>query len=370
MKRLALLACLTTPAAFAVPVETNPDTAMSLGSTDPAPATQEDVGPHALGLTLYADNDGSILKPNGRTDRHYTAGTGIGVQWQNPSTDVLASSLPTIDGEFNRDTKGTSFAGGAIVSMNMYTPEDIASSQPILDDRPYAGWTYGGFMLQRANRASGIPVFEHLELDLGTIGPSGQAGKVQKWVHKTLGYTYPSGWDNEIRDEVGGDLRFQRRWRIDLIRSVNPNGFGMQLIPEAGITGGTFHDNLSGGATLRAGWNLPDDSGPDRMRFPGDFTQAAARANGSNGNFGVYGFLRSSGRYVIHDSTIEGSFFRSNPVEAEIESFVAEIQTGVAMQFLRHWEISYSQTYTSPEFVDQRDWDSFGSFTLRYFTAW
>jgi lipid A 3-O-deacylase len=321
----------------------------------------------ALGLSLCCENDGSFVHPNGATDRHYTSGTGVAVQWQDGDTDKLVGAIPSIDDEFAPETPGTSFAGGVVLSLNMYTPEDISDPNPIYDDRPYAGWTYAGLIVQRADRADTVPVFEHMELDLGTVGPTGKAGDVQRWVHRELGYQVPEGWDNQIRDEVGLDFRYQRRWRMDLLGDPGGRGAGVQLIPEAGATLGTVHINAGTGALLRAGWNLPDDFGPGHMRFASDFTRSFANASSAPGG---YFFIRSAGAIVGHDSTIDGSFTRNSPVEGASEVLTGEVQVGLAVQFLKYFELSYAQTYMTREFVGQKHIDGYGALNLTAVYTW
>lgn len=354
----------------------------SLPTTEAAPTFAAASRPasaadHALGVSFYWENDGNFAKPNGATDRHYSAGDAVAVQWQNPWTNDLVSQLPSINEEFAPQTPGVSYAAGAILSLNIYTPTDLTDPYPIYDDRPYAGWTYVGLIVQRANRSTSIPTFEHMELDLGTIGPDGYAGDTQKFVHKRFGFTDPEGWDNQIRDNFGLDFKYQRRWRLDLVSDDNPSKFGVQFIPDAGAVAGTMHDNLSVGGTLRAGWNMPDDSGPNRMRYASDFTRSFARTDGTDvtwshflESLSGYLFVRPDGRYVARDATIQGAFFRHSPVTLDVEPFVGELQMGFAIQFLSHWEVGYSQTYSTKEFDGQHGGDSFGAITLTYVSAW
>lgn len=325
-------------------------------------------GSDAIGATFFYENDSRSAKPNNETDRHYTGGGAVALQWQSPQTSELVGSLPSFDGEFAKGTPGVSYGMGFIASLQVFTPEDIDDPAPIPDDRPYAGWLYGGLIAQRANRSVPTPVFEHFELDLGTIGPSSQADKVQRWLHARLGDTMPEGWSNQVKDDFGGDFKYLRRWRMDL-GTHEDGSAALQLLPEAGATAGTMHINANAAATLRYGWNLPDDFGPGRVRYAGDFTRPFQRDN-PMGDIGGYVFLRPGGRAVAHDSTIDGSFFRSSPVEQNSEVFVAEIAAGFAVQFAQHFEISYAQTYTSPEFIHQSAWDSYGTIMFSMVYAW
>ncbi len=335
--------------------------------TDIQPVSRPVRNTGAMGLSLYFENDGAFARPNGSTDRHYTSGTGIAVQWQSPVTDEMVGAIPSIGDEFAPERPGISFGAGVVLSLNMYTPEDISDPEAIYNDRPYAGWTYVGLIAQRANRAGSIPVFEHIELDVGAVGATGQAGKVQRWVHEHYGSQIPEGWDYQIRDEVGFDYRYQRRWRIDLMSESARHGGAVQLIPEAGVTLGTVHLNAGAGALLRAGWNLPDDFGPGSMRFASDFTRSFA--NGGP-RIGGYVFIHPSGAVVGHDSTIDGSFFQSSPVEGASQTLTGALQMGLAIQFLGHFEVSYSQTYLTHEFVGQKTKDGYGALNLTAIYTW
>ena len=293
------------------------------------------------------------------------------MQWQSPGTTEVLSKIPSIAGEFDADRPGVSYAGGFLVSMNIYTPKSILDPEIRPDDRPYAGWAYAGFIGQRTNRDATTPVFEHWELDAGALGPMSRAGDVQKWVHENFDEQHPEGWEYQVRDEVGLDLKYQRRWRFDLMTSERPTGPGLQLIPDAGATLGTLHINATAGATLRFGWNLPDDFGPGRMRYADDFTRPLGSSDGLDRGISGYFFVRPGVRAVAHDATLGNSFFRNdNPVEVDSQPVGGDVAAGVVVTFFRHWRFGWTHTFVSPEFKGQGAWHSFGTLTLSGVYAW
>jgi len=363
-------AATATTSAAAATTEASPEPLSGMGGSRPG-------APHdyAVGLTAIFENDGTIAKPNNNTDRHYTAGIGVAVQWQAPWLTELLGGLPSLGGEFDPSHPGVSYSMGLICAMQIYTPEDLTRKDPIYDDRPYAGWSYAGVIAQRASRYADTPVFEHFEFDGGTVGPSGHAGDVQRWVHQRFGYVEPNGWDNQVRDEVGADFKYLRRYRIDLLTSDRPQGPGVQVLPDAGLVAGTIHSNLNAGAALRAGWNLPNDFGPGSLQLPADYTAPKFGAddfswNGFTRSLSAYAFVRPAGRMVLHDSTIEGSYFRDNLVTQDAQTWVGEVQGGVVISMLRCIELGYSQTYSTREFTRQRGTDSYGSISLRVNYTW
>ena len=340
-----------------------------IGAATKAASCPADSTAPVVGLSLFWENDGNFAKPNNSTDRDYSSGLGLAVQWQSQDTSSLVSEIPSLNQEFSRQSPGTSYAMGLTASMNIYTPDYFDHPQTQYTQHPYAGWTYGGLIVQRANRAADTPVQEHMELDVGTIGQASQAGKAQVWLHRRFSYATPEGWDNQIEDDFGADVKYLRRWRVELIQTDHAWRPGVQLLPEAGFTLGTMHDNLSVGATLRLGWNLPDDFGPARLRYAADYTRPFDRCN-PLGKWAGYFFVRPGGRIVAHDSTIDGSFFRSNTDTQNSQVLVGEFQAGVAVQFLKYFEFSYSQTFLTPEYINQHDLDSYGSLVLTMACSW
>ena len=321
----------------------------------------------ALGLTLFWENDGAWSKWGKPTDGWYTAGVGMALQWQGTVADELVGSLPSIGEEFSPHSKGTSYAMGATLVMDIYTPQEITDPEIRPKDRPYAGWTYAGLIAQRANRAATVPVYEHLELDVGMLGPSSNAEETQKWAHRTFSGDYPEGWAYQVKDEVGVDFRYQRRWRIDIGK---PKGnLAMQLIPDAGLGVGTIHTLATAGATLRYGWKLPDDFGPGNVRTADDFTRPIGKVGVDDG-LSVYFFGRPGVKLVAHDATLGDSWFRDNIVSVDNEPLVAQLTGGIAVAFSRHWRLSYAYTLMGPEFQDRSAWHSFASISLSAFVQW
>ena len=363
----AVLAADTLSAQTTTPASTEPFLLPSLvlGEPDVPPA----IFSNAVGLTLFWDNDGAFTKPIGSTDRWYTSGSGAAIQWRGPGTTEMLSWLPSFGGEFDVDRPGVSYAAGVVLSLNIYTPKEIDDPNIRPDDRPYAGWTYGGFIAQRANRAAATPTFEHMEIDAGLIGPSSHAGNIQRSVHRTFGEAIPQGWQYQVRDEAGVDFKYQRRWRYDVLAESPITGAAMQVIPDAGLTLGTLHTNASGGATLRYGWNTPDDFGPGNMRYAGDFTSTAVEQKFSG--TAAYFFVRPGVRVVAHDATLGNSLFRDdNPVAVNPSPLGGEVSGGLAMIFFGHYKLSYAHTVMSPEFDGQNQWQSFASLTLTAAYAW
>jgi len=301
-------------------------------------------------VTVYWENDGSILKRNNGQDRHYTNGNAVTFAhrpgWAEGFADV-ASFGETFDRT----------AAGYIVGHMIFTPEMTSATRLLRKDRPYAGYLFGGVYLQRANDRT----FDHAQLDIGVVGPSSQADHFQKDIHDWLDLDEPKGWDNQLGDEVTAQLYLRRKWRTkpDTI-DVGEHELSHQLIPQVELAVGSIYRHAGAGVTWRIGHNLPDDFGPGRLA---DVTAATGDATTGAGG---YGFIRIAGRAVEHNLFLEGNSYKdSHGVDGE--TLVGEIQTGVDVFYhYDGWKLQagYSQTFVSEEFDGQAGSDSFGALML------
>jgi hypothetical protein len=313
------------------------------------PAAPADVQPWTI--TIYWENDGTFAKPNKPTDRHYTNGMALAVAGRAPWADGFADVVPGLGAQFDPSRTGAGVMAGQLI----FTPEDTDTRTLIPGDRPYAGYLFAGLYVQRA----GEHVMDHLQLDLGLVGPSAGGETVQRGIHDWRNVSEPEGWGNQLRDETTVQVYGRRKWRIGP-EWVRDGGFAGELIPQVGFALGTVHRHLEGGVLLRIGWNLPDDFGPARLDNPG---YALAR---SAPGWSAYGYLGGSGRVVEHNLFIEGNTWRDSH-SRNARPLVGQVRAGVVLRY--QWEIGaievgYSQTFLSDEFENQEDTDSFGSVTV------
>ncbi len=305
---------------------------------------------HPFTFTVYWENDSSFLKPNRATDRYYTNGLAATIAHQPDWADGFADMIPL--GEVFDDT-----AAGYVIAHQFFTPENIKARRLIDDDRPYAGYLFGGMYLQRSNGNT----FDHIQLDLGTTGPASQADHFQYSIHSTFRADEPRGWDNQLHDEFTAQLSLRRKWRHDLnTLELWDHALDQQIISQADLALGTVYRNIGLGATYRVGVHMPDDFGPGRLEDVGDATLMQSEQSGA------YAFVRVSGRVVEHDLFLEGNTYKdSHSVDAE--PLVGEAQAGFAVYGrFNGWDLqaNYSQTFITSQFEDQDGYHSFGALML------
>jgi lipid A 3-O-deacylase len=273
------------------------------------------------------------------SDRHYTQGSFVSYlssdnrlpRW----TEVTLDVFPT----FGYEPAAKKWGFG--LGQEIYTPEDLRTSVLQLDDRPYAGWLFGRFTLQRRGALSPRwSVLENFHLDLGMVGPESQAEQTQKEWHGDD----PKGWRHQLKTEPAGALRYERRFQFN--PNASAEGWGLRLIPHVGGSAGNLATFLNGGATVRVGYNIPNEfaTGP------------------SDPAWGFYFLTGGDGRFVVHNLFLDGNTWRESH-RVNKRPFVADVYVGMAAT-LKNVEISFRQVFRSREFDDQKSIDSFGSVTF------
>ncbi|MFH1371362.1 MAG: lipid A deacylase LpxR family protein [Planctomycetota bacterium] len=293
--------------------------------------------PKNSSFQVYWENDGTFVKPNYRTDRHYTEGLKF-VYTHQPEWGWLKDF-----GTWNNFGEGDEVdtAVGYFFGQNMYTPDhadDPASRSST--DRVFAAWLNGGIFAQRATQKK----MEHFELNVGIIGPSALGGEVQSFIHNLVDQPEPNGWDDQLNDEFAIDFTWLRRERADGLLFKRTENFDSFI--EYGFTAGSLHRNANVGYMLRLGTKLPNDFGPGRLEQP----YCATGAIGEKQIY-VYFFGRANAKFVQYDRFLTG--LDTRPV-------VGQFQLGVVWRY-KSFEISYAQTFLTHEFEGQQGEDSYGS---------
>ncbi len=320
-------------------------------------AAQDSAGEPRGTLSVVVENDKfNSIDPTKQTDRNFT--NGIRFNWISEPRSTpewgrkLASLVPMFpDG-------GTTRVGYAF-GQNMYTPENIQTRALVPNDRPYSGWTYLAGAITSSREIGDSAQLDTLELNLGIVGPQSYAEETQREYHRLINAPIPQGWDNQLRNEPGVVLFYERKWR-NVARSQIFPGIEGDFSPHAGASLGNVFTYGGAGVTLRIGHNLGVDYGPPRIR-PGlagsmHFESPDAEP------FAFYAFVGAEGRAVARDITLDGNTFaRSHSVDRR--PLVGDIQTGFALVYM---PVRFTFTYVlrTREFETQRNPDRFGAFSL------
>ncbi len=240
------------------------------------------------------------------------------------------------------------------LGQSMFTPADITIQDLQPNDRPYAGWLYGsvGMLSDTGYR------LDNLQLTLGMVGPASGAGRTQKFVHSVIDTTYPLGWDNQLHNEPGIVLSYERKWRG--LFEFSPKGWGADITPSVGGSVGNIYTHASVGTVVRFGYDLPSDYGPPLIRpsLPGsDFFVP-------DKNIGWYLFAGLEGRAVGRNIFLDGNTFEDSH-SVDKRNLVGGAQVGLALT-IHDTRVAYTHNFRTKEFHGQPDRNDFGALTVSW----
>ncbi len=314
-------------------------------------------------FNVIAEND---LWGSGK-DSHFTHGTRFSYVSRNISSQCEKESpglweafrggvQDLVPGILELDTSRFSL----ILGQSIFTPEDITRRDLIFNDRPYAGWLYlgAGFITERPG--GWVDAFDNFEFDIGVVGPASLAEYIQEGWHDVIGTTDPEGWNNQLENEPGVLLTYERKWRL-FRPDPESRGLGFDFMPHAGLALGNVMTYAAAGATLRVGVHLEADYGPPRIR-PG--VQGSDFFNEPKGAFGWYLFAGVEGRAVGRNIFLDGNTFEDGP-SVDKKTLVGDLQVGLVVT-LKRWRFAFTNIFRTDEFKGQTEADEFGSVSASY----
>jgi hypothetical protein len=326
---------------------------LAVGGDDAVQAAAWLQNPYSL--SFHLDNDLFT-----QTDRYYTNGVRLSLL----SKDIEAMRLPAWAERvydwfpmFGRP--GYTNNIGLSIGQNMYTPRDITIAAPQPDDHPWGGWLYLGLSLHHKS----LRDLHKLELQVGVVGPPSLAEDSQTFIHRVRHFDLPKGWDNQLGTEPGLLLSYTYKRRLATWGETR--GFGMDLIPDVGACLGNIRIDASVGATVRAGWCVPQDFQSLRIDESGYAVAQKDELAGGWRSFSLYGFAGLRGYAVAHDIFLDGNTFRDSPsVDRRPLVGAAEVGFGVRWGPFR---MVYAQVMRTEEFEGQDGGQQFGSVNVTWF---
>lgn len=315
-------------------------------------------------VRVFSEND----KYFAGTDEHYTNGFKISLL----STDLASFTSGPVPPSVQRLARalgnlvppGFAYKLGLSLGQNIYTPVDTQTPFYQPNDRPYAAWLYAGVAFQvyapPRELESGRGTWGRLdavEVTFGLVGPGALGRQVQNNYHHLIDVPTANGWKNQIHNEPGINLVFDRTYRI--ATNGARTGLGADFLPHMGVSLGNIFTYASIGAQARVGWRLPADFGTNLIRATGD-SNSQRRPPWS-----IFSFVAIDARAVAHDVTLEGNTFRSSP-GVDAKTFLHDVVGGLAFGTYR-WQLTYAQARRSKEFVGQTKSAVFGSLSITFF---
>lgn len=287
------------------------------------------------------------------TDRHYTNGLQLAYflapgkegSWVKKAAQFLP--LLKSSGDLRH---------GVFMGHEIYTPDDTAATQFLPNQRPYAGWLYGGVSIS-SNTSSHFDVWR---LNLGVVGSAAKGEQVQNNFHRLIGVDEANGWDHQLSNKFGLMLVYESGYRKELFQENNLLSIGADVIPHYGFSVGNVEQYINAGLTLRLGKGLSHDYGPPRIRpsLPGsEYFDTYSKLS-------WYTFFGGGYRYVNRNIFIDGHD-ESYAYQINREKWVHDIQAGLVLSYGRT-RLTYTFVHRSKEFKEQDKADQFASIGIGY----
>ena len=291
------------------------------------------------------------------TDRHYT--TGMRINWvSDQATDSPLWAKNLLDRIYPLADLRAGRVGLAL-GHNIFTPEDTATTALSVDDRPYAGWLYGGISAHAETRrpfaGTTLYTLDTVELDIGVVGPMALAEEVQNNFHDLINVSRSNGWRHQLENEPAVLFIAERRWRPAPLRA---GALEADIIPHMGLGLGNVMTLANMGAILRIGQDLDVDYGPPHVRP----TLSGLAAVASGTDFAWYLFAGAEGRYVAHNIFLDGNTFADSH-SVDRKPLVADIQLGAAI-VVDDIRLAFTHVFRTREFEGQRRADRYGAVSL------
>lgn len=345
--------------------------AMLAAAAHAAETDKPDDGPPEpqSGFSILLENDGLVVPASGDEDRNYTM--GMAIQGFGPWIDRYKLNRPRlwldkllrVETLHEHEPEGRSVGRELVeIGISAFTPDDLRSSQPQYDDRPYASILYLISRNQTVSRDTRSALTS--DLSLGVLGLS-IADAIQTSIHETLqdfpGDTpySPNGWHLQISDGGEPTFRYSLTWQNLL---GDAQYWDLQWLKQVNVG---YYTNAAAGAALRIGriespwWaftsapiaesvlalsnaqpeEMPPPSSPPRKAKPWE----------------LYFFAGANARLWVYNAALQGQFRDSAVTVAsnDIERLTGEYQLGItgSFAFRGTWHsITYAYARRTAEF--------------------
>ncbi|TQE99444.1 MAG: lipid A deacylase LpxR family protein [Spiribacter salinus] len=315
------------------------------------------------GWSFHLDNDFLALL---NEDQQYTGGASVELSGRRArewdfSADPLLAWIDRLTGMERRMASGDDdMRHSMILGLAAFTPEDIESPQPILDDHPYGSLVLFGNTRQSVDPSRNVAY--RSSLVLGLLGTN-LAESLQDFFHDLVDTQKAQGWDNQISD--GGELtgRYEVS-RHQLIQST-PLSENRRLESRWKINASAGYVTQVGvGATAR--WGKFDEQWFRFDPAPGEYVAYGAPATkpqspSANREWFFWTSLEASLR--LYNALLQGQF-RDSAVtfsRGELRELITEASVGVTAELFStglrgEFSISYRTSEIKESLADDALW--------------
>lgn len=274
-------------------------------------------------ISLVTDNDlySSITK-----DRYYTSGIFLKYRYlSNKKNESLKKRI--LEWQINHE---------------MYTPYKAIVENVFNHDRPFAGYLYGSFGINRIYKSEQIL---NTSIQFGVIGSNSFAEELQHFIHDIYGFKKAVGWKYQIKNAIG--LNFKAAYLKPVLKTEN-DYFDITWTNKLNI--GTVYTNISSGLYTRIGLK-PLQKLTNSIAYN---TNLNNKHTATFREIESFLYVKSMLRYAHYDATLQGSFLNtSSLITKKLVPFVFDVELGIKFTFNR-LNFGYAFVYNTSKSKDLR----------------
>ncbi len=287
------------------------------------------------------------------TDAQYSSGEKFSLIYH-----VINQANPLYDILFLDNGEYDAYVSFSLVNQ-MYTPADLTETALIEDDRPYTGWTYFEYGLHKSSQTD----LRTLYLHVGMVGPASKTEEIQEIIHKMTNSTLPKGWNNQLKNELGINLKYVRKWRFV---PQSEGSFESSFIPFVQADLGNITTGATAGLSVRFGWNIPKDFGVSTINAGGEVGVVVLDEceNMKREKWSFSFNLNGYGSAVVHDIFLDGNTFKDSH-SVDKENFVAYLGFGFTARY-ENIVLDFMQTKSTPKFTLEDEIHTVGTVVLSW----
>ncbi len=288
-----------------------------------------------------------------QTDDGYSAGEKLSLLYYIPNEDYMVYDLLFLD-------FGNTYSYfTASLASQIFTPTDTQNLEVIEDDRPYAGWLY----VETGIHKSSANHLRSISLQVGMVGPLSLGEHIQNNVHNIIGSEKALGWDNQLENELGVNLKYTHKW---LFSSNSFDSFDSSFVPFVSGELGNVAINATAGANIRVGYNVPKDFGVSSIDMGADpgipiydeYLNMRKKAWSFSFNF------QAAGSAVARDIFLDGNTF-ANSHSVDKENFVYYYGFGFTARY-KNFVVDFLETHNSKRFKLEKTGHSVGTIIVSW----
>ncbi|WP_455757234.1 lipid A deacylase LpxR family protein [Sulfurimonas sp.] len=287
-------------------------------------------------INIYTENDVFT-----GTDDSYSSGESFNFLFFIPEEDYMVYDLLGYS-----DVETYSYFTFALTNQ-IYTPTDVLATALIPTDRPYAGWSYLEGAMHKASKSE----LRSLSLQVGIVGPSSYSEEMQDIVHQVIDSSQVNGWGNQLKNELGVNLKYTQKWRY---QSEGSDYFESSIIPFASAELGNIAINATAGFTTRIGWNIPKDFGVSSIDIGAD-PGIPVKGEFKNMKKLPWSFsfnIAAAGSAVARDIFLDGNTFKDSH-SVDKKTFVGYYGFGFTTRY-KNFVVDFMEVHNSKQFKGEK----------------